>query len=54
MFHQSEEQNDTFTDRKTIEKCVIASTPAMELTDKLERQLEGCMVKRLETSSTSV
>lgn len=54
VFYQSEEQNDTFTDRKAVEKCVIASTPAMELTDKLERQLEGCMVKRLETSSTSV
>ncbi|MDE7478921.1 MAG: hypothetical protein K2M91_13420 [Lachnospiraceae bacterium] len=53
VFHQSEQsqQKYTFTDRKAAQKSIIGSTPVMELTSSLERQLEGCQVKCLGTGN---
>ncbi len=48
---EQDRQKDTFTDRRAAEKCVIGSTPVMELAGSLERQLEGCQVKRLGTGT---
>ena len=48
---EQDQQKDTFTDRRAAEKCVIGSTPVMELAGSLERQLEGCQVKRLGTGT---
>ena len=50
LFHQPKEQSGEtypFTNRKTIQKSVIGSTPVKELTSSIEKQLEGCQVKRL-------
>ena len=54
VFCQSGEQDRekyTFTDRRAAQKSIIGSTPVMELSGNLERQLEGCQVKRLGTGS---
>jgi len=52
VFFRSGEQDGqepAITDRKTAQKSIIGSTPTMELTDNLEKQLEGCQVKCLGT-----
>ena len=46
---EQEEKTVAFTDRKAVEKSIIGSTPVTELSGSLERQLEGCQVKRLGT-----
>ncbi|MCI9398702.1 MAG: hypothetical protein HFJ07_02610 [Lachnospiraceae bacterium] len=50
LFHQPKEQSGekySFTDHKAVQKSVIGSTPVKELTSNIEKQLEGCQVKRL-------
>lgn len=54
VFPPTKEQDEkpvAFTDRKAVEKSIIGSTPVTELSGSLERQLEGCQVKRLGTGS---
>lgn len=50
---EQSQQKDIFADRRAVEKSIIGSTPVMELTGSLERQLEGCQVKRLGTGCAS-
>lgn len=50
LFHQPKEQSGekcSFTDHKAVQKSIIGSTPVKELTSNIEKQLEGCQVKRL-------
>lgn len=51
VFHQSEAQTGKeygLEEKEVFEKTIIASTPAMELTDSVVRKLKGCQVDRLE------
>lgn len=50
IFGHEDTQSSTeyvFSDPEQIQQAVIASTPMMELTDGMERVLEGCQVRQL-------